>query len=103
MKLDCDLNLASRIIFLTILGIVVGYAFFSMIKISEAKTQKQADRMEEIIKKAAAQCYALEGCYPEDLYYLSKYGVIFDDDAFYYRYNSSYIGNYMMEIDVVAK
>ncbi|MDR1541360.1 MAG: hypothetical protein LBU32_25865 [Clostridiales bacterium] len=103
MMRDWDLALVSRMIFILVLGIVIGFIFFNVIQSSDEKNKKQAERMEEIIKKAAIQCYALEGSYPADIYYLERYGVLFDDNGYYYRYSTNFIGNYMPEVDVVAK
>lgn len=40
----------------------------------------------ESIDNTLVTVYALEGAYPSDLYYLSNYGMIFNDDVYYYDY-----------------
>jgi len=95
--------IASRIFNTLIIGTVAVIAIASLIISAPASADKQAARLEDIIKKAAVQCYALEGAYPEDVYYLKNYGVIFDDDRFYYRYESYGISNYMPDIYVIPR
>ncbi len=57
---------------------------------------------EESVRRAAVQCYALEGAYPQDLAYLEDhYGVTVDAGRF--RVDYLYIGsNLMPDITVVA-
>lgn len=41
----------------------------------------------EAVKRAAVQCYALEGSYPPDLEYLEEhYGLVLNRDAYFYHY-----------------
>ena len=82
-----DMVLISRIVFIAILVVLIGYLFFGMVNMGGASPEKQAANYKEIIDKALVQCYALEGSYPADIHYLSKYGVLFLDEQFYYSYD----------------
>ena len=86
MRGRVDLVLLSRMIFVAVLVVLIGYLFYGMIEMSGNNPDKQAENFRQIIDKALVQCYALEGSYPADVHYLSKYGVLFLDDQFYYGY-----------------
>jgi hypothetical protein len=98
-----DLALFSRLFFVLILAVIIGSVFYQAIGGQKEDAEKAAEQMSAIISKAAVQCYALEGSYPSDVYYLAKYGVIFDDERFYYIYSNNFISNYMPEINVLTK
>ena len=42
--------------------------------------------VEDAIQKAAVQCYAIEGSYPPLDYLVKHYGLIVNNDAYYYHY-----------------
>lgn len=45
------------------------------------------DLMEQAVRRATIQCYAVEGKYPSDLSYLEEnYGLVIDDDKFGVEY-----------------
>ena len=93
----------ARILNILIIGSVACSAIGALIYTSPQSAERQAARLEYIIKKAAVQCYALEGAFPEDVYYLTNYGVIFDTDRFYFRYEYDGISNYMPNIFVIPR
>ncbi len=67
------------------------------------KTEKEGLAMtEESVRRAAVECYALEGFYPPSLDYLiGRYGVTLDEDRYFvdYRYIAS---NLMPDITILA-
>jgi hypothetical protein len=97
------LSLIGKLISISVLAVIVGAVFYESISKKEENSLRAAEQMESIISRAAVQCYALEGSYPGDVYYLAKYGVIFDEERYYYVYNTNFIGNYMPDIQVIAK
>jgi len=97
------LDNASRILNILIIGSVAGAAIAALIFSEPQSSDTQAARLETIIKKAAVQCYALEGAYPQDVYYLRNYGVIFDAARFYFHYELNGISNYMPDIYVIPR
>jgi len=97
------LHNVSRILNILIIGSVAVAAIASLIFSAPHSTDMQASRLEAIIKKASVQCYALEGAYPDDVFYLKNYGVIFDTDRFYFHYELYGISNYMPEIYVIPR
>lgn len=49
--------------------------------------QESLHHIEEAIRKAAIQCYALEGSYPPNVEYLEMhYGLILNSEAYFYHY-----------------
>ncbi|MCL2462430.1 MAG: hypothetical protein FWF44_07170 [Defluviitaleaceae bacterium] len=102
LKRSVNLSLAGRLIFLAILAILVGYMLFSL-QGGRAERARQADHITGIIQSALQQCYALEGGYPSDIKYLTRYGVIFDDNSFFYYYEKNGLGNYMPDVRVIPR
>ena len=94
---------AARILSLLIIGSAAILAIVAAVTASPENTDRQAARLEEIIRRAAVQCYALEGEFPGDIYYLKQYGVIFDDERFYFSYEMYGISNYMPNIHVIPR
>ena len=82
-----DLREFSRTFFVSVIGLTVAYMFYAMISVEGTNKDRQAEKIKEIINKALVQCYALEGAYPGDLRHLEKYGVVFQDDKFFYDYS----------------
>ncbi|MCL2351340.1 MAG: hypothetical protein FWC55_02290 [Firmicutes bacterium] len=102
LRRDVNLTLAGRLVYLAILAVLAGY-ILSGVRATDAERGKQAGRAASAIREALAQCYALEGGYPDDVRYLSHYGVIFDDERFYYYYERNGLNNYMPDVRVAAK
>ena len=77
------------IIFTVIILITVVLLFMSAVDSAAVKADSSATiTLEKAIKKAAVQCYAIEGFYPpEPDYLVENYGVIID----YNKYAVSYI------------
>ncbi len=58
-------------------------------QISEKQNVDQSKAIEAVLTKSAIQCYALEGSYPPDLYYLKDhYGVILNETKYFYFYET---------------
>ncbi|MCL1792912.1 MAG: hypothetical protein FWG34_03495 [Oscillospiraceae bacterium] len=63
----------------TILAAVVFFFFAAVNGASEKADSSSAATLEKAIKRAAVQCYAIEGFYPPDVKYLADhYGIILD-------------------------
>ncbi|MDR2088405.1 MAG: hypothetical protein LBP73_03510 [Clostridiales Family XIII bacterium] len=57
---------------------------------------------EESIRRAAVQCYALEGVYPSDFAYLKEHYAVRPDESKYIIYYTYTASNLMPEIDVLS-
>ena len=96
-------HIAARIINALIIGAAAGIAIAALVIYEPESADREAARLETIIKKAAVQCYALEGAFPDNIYYLKHYGVILDESRFYFRYEFYGISNYMPNIYVIPR
>lgn len=53
---------------------------------SETADAERVESVEEAIRKAAVQCYAIEGSYPPLDYLMTHYGLVINEAAYYYHY-----------------
>jgi hypothetical protein len=97
---DFDLRAAAQIFFTLVIAVVIGWAFFGMVMIAERDHESQSEKIKEIIDRALIQCYALEGAYPNDIRYLSKYGVLFNNEEYEYYYELTW-ATYMPVVAVI--
>ncbi|MDR1560225.1 MAG: hypothetical protein LBS84_11135 [Clostridiales bacterium] len=103
MNRQFDLNLTAKILNILIIGAAACLAIAALMRTAPDNAARQAGDLEEIIRKAAVQCYALEGAFPEEIYYLKNYGVVFNEDRFYFHYEFNGISNYLPNIYVVPR
>lgn len=80
---------------------VILFFMVGLSSVSENTSRKEAEGLEDSIRKSAVHCYALEGYYPEDLHYLeTNYGITYDHDKYVVSYEI--IGeNIMPDIRVI--
>jgi len=75
--------------------------FISAVSGASEKAELSTEIVAEAIRRAAVQCYAIEGFYPMELEYLiEKYGLIIDRERFviYYRAEmSNFLPTIMVE------
>jgi uncharacterized protein (DUF4213/DUF364 family) len=78
----------------TVLLLVIMLAIFtqSFIGVNRFESYSEAERMDALetaVRKAAIQCYAIEGSYPPNIEYLAEhYGLVVNRDAYYYHYET---------------
>lgn len=88
------------------IGIVCIFAFTFICYIQQSDTTWRKEEQQQIVnavRKAAVQCYALEGKYPKDMEYLvDKYHLTIETNDYkvYYTNNGD---NIMPDIDVIRK
>ena len=70
----------------------------------DARMQAQeVDLLREQVRRAAINCYASEGRYPQDVSYLMEYyGLIYDAERYSILYDA-FASNIMPDIDVLVK
>jgi len=79
---------------LVILAVVVLFFFNALNGAAGKADSSSAGALETAIKRAAVQCYAIEGFYPPGVNYLEEhYGVIIDKSKFIVEYNCSIPNN----------
>ena len=86
MKRSAGFDFYGKLIILLLIGFIVIYLIYAMVKFGGGNAERQTESVEKIINKALLQCYALEGYYPTDLEYVQKYGVVFNNDKYIYWY-----------------
>lgn len=92
---DLRLGSARQIVPLLIFCAVIIIFLTGITSISETASRKEAESLEDTIRKSAVHCYALEGFYPEDLDYLeTNYGLTYDPRKYVVSYEV--IGENMM-------
>ena len=100
MKGSYDLKQCCMVLVMAVIFAIL-IASFSSIQSFGINTMKgQEKKVQEVIRKAAVSCYALEGQYPPDLDYLvENYGVILDRESYVYWYEAH--GSNVMPMIVV--
>jgi len=79
---------------LVILAVVVLFFFSALNGAAGKADSSSAGALETAIKRAAVQCYAIEGFYPPGVDYLEEhYGVIIDKSRFIVEYNCTIPNN----------
>lgn len=87
------------LIFIGIIGVFL-YGFQSS---DQGMSKEDTKRAKEAIRKAALECYSIEGAYPEELDYLKKhYGLVIQEDKYLIRYHFI-ASNIMPDTDVYWK
>ena len=86
MRNSIDFASLSKVVVALLIGAVFFGIMFSTLRFGDEYGDKNVQSIEAIIGKSLVQCYALEGRYPNDLYQVQKYGVIFDEDKYIYHY-----------------
>ncbi|MCK5812385.1 MAG: hypothetical protein KAG94_05765 [Clostridiales bacterium] len=88
------------LIFITAFAVIM---IFSVSTIQTNYQENQTKRVENAIKLAIVQCYALEGSYPPSVTYLSEnYGIILNEEKYIYHYEV-YVSNMMPVLSVIMK
>lgn len=88
---------------LVIIIIIAVVSVMSMGEFWENSNNAQPHRIKDAIERICVQCYALEGSYPPDLEYLSKYyGLILNEDKYFYYYEI-FASNIMPYVEVYER
>lgn len=77
------------ILLIIIFGAIGVSTYTAIDDIAARQNEDQSKAIEIVLRKAAIQCYALEGSYPPDLLYLKDhYGVILNETKYFYFYET---------------
>ncbi len=96
------MTLVSTIIVAVIITFTATTTFFGIDGFGGNASSKSQKALEDAIRKAAVQCYAIEGSYPPNIDYLAEhYGIILNKDVYFYNYQV--IGSNIMPNIVVMK
>jgi hypothetical protein len=102
MIIQNRVKLFFRIILPAVMFIIVLSLFLIAVSEIAGKSENEGVRLtEESIRRAAVQCYALEGVYPSDFDYLKDHYAVRPDEGKYIIYYTYTASNLMPEIDVI--
>ena len=102
LKIHSKLKLTSMPVLAALVIVILLSALWGMNGLEQNSSGKSLNVLEDAIRRAAVQCYALEGSYPPDLYYLADhYGIILNEDAYFYHYQM--VGSNIMPDILVMK
>jgi len=88
MKFIKSIGIQSLLLII-LFGAIGSSAYFAIDQIAARQDLDQSKAIEIVLTKAAIQCYALEGSYPADLYYLrDHYGIILNETKYFYFYET---------------
>lgn len=98
-----NLSLVSVIVSVLIIAAVAAVIFTGIGEFRKTSEQKRITQVEDIVRESVAQCYALEGAYPDDLKYLQdNYGLQLDTVRYTYHYDK-FASNIMPDVRVFER
>ena len=71
-----------------VLLIVMAVVWVGLARTRASSHEGQIEMMQTAIERAAVQCYALEGAYPPDVQYLTRYGIDVDESLYIVTYET---------------
>lgn len=87
------------LLFVIVVGIVVKGIFY----LDYVNDMQNVDLVRQSVKRAAVECYAIEGAYPTDVEYLEyNYGIVIDHDKYYVEMDG-FASNIMPDIEVYER
>lgn len=82
-----DARFLTSIAGIALAGILIVAVFIALSDVSGTQSDQYRDIQLQAIRRAAVQCYALEGAYPPNLQYLAdQYGLILNTKDYQFRY-----------------
>jgi len=103
LKKRPNMTMISTLTAIAVMAAAAVLAYFGIDGFYKSTDGKSLTVLEDAIKKAAVQCYAIEGSYPPDLQYLADhYGIILNEDTYFYHYQV-FGSNVMPDIIVLEK
>lgn len=85
------------------LVLIIAITVPGIVHYKEKSKELNVEAIQKTVQKYVVQCYAAEGSYPADLYYLEdNYGLILDEQQYIYDYEI-FASNVMPEIKVFIK
>lgn len=95
-----DRNAIPHLILLIVVLVLMAASLAGMLRFWRDADPQRTEMVVEAIRKAAVQCYALEGSYPPDVDYLrAHYGLQLDEARYAVRYEV-FASNIMPDIEV---
>lgn len=96
-----NLSLISLVVSVLIIVAVAAVVFLNFDETKQA--DRQTDMIEDSVMSTVAQCYALEGKYPDNLEYLQEnYGLQLDTELYIYHYEK-FASNILPDVRVFER
>ena len=94
--------LKSRLFYALLIGALIIYAFAAAVDgVSSQTDDKQVEFLQNAVRRCAVQCYAIEGCFPDDIQYLEENYTLIIDRSRYNAYYEYMGGNLIPQIWIV--
>lgn len=103
-KLQTKTKKAKSFFFSLAVGLVfLGVLFGGTRYVDHMSRMQNVDLIRQAVRRAAVQCYSIEGMYPSEVEYLEdNYGITIDNEKFFVDY-SCMASNIMPEIEVYER
>ncbi len=96
-----NLSFISVIVSILVIASAVAVVFVAIDSFGDNYSDKKLAEIRDTVLSYVAQCYALEGKYPDDLAYLEdNYGLVLDRDKYIYHY-SIFASNVYPDVKVI--
>lgn len=87
------------LLFIAVMSITIKGVFY----LDYMNDMQNVDLVRQSVKRAAVECYAIEGAYPSDVEYLEEnYGIVIDHDKYYVEMDG-FASNIMPDIEVYER
>jgi len=78
------------------------FLYFGTITVSKSSRNETKQTLENAVRRAVIQCYAIEGMYPPNIEYLENhYGLIIDHNNYVVHYEA-FASNILPDISVIS-
>ncbi len=78
------------------------FLYFGTMNVSESSRNETKQTLENAVRRAVIQCYAIEGMYPPNIEYLENhYGLIIDHNNYIVHYEA-FASNILPDISVIS-
>lgn len=86
-----------------VLAAVLIFVLMAVAGLEQGKQEQDIQQLEQVLKRTAVACYAVEGAYPPNVAYMQQhYGLTYDESRYVVHYEL-FASNFMPEITVMEK
>lgn len=87
MRKKMKIGTLSHFVIASFMVLIIAISIPSIVHYNENSKEINLEAIQKTVQKYVIQCYAAEGSYPADLYYLEEnYGLILDEELYVYNY-----------------
>jgi len=82
---------------------VLALLLLALSRLDRGRSQEDIRQLEQVLRRTAVACYAVEGVYPPDVAYMREhYGLTYDESRYVVHYNLI-ASNFMPDITVMER